>query len=225
MAIQLIESTDTLETGFRVKANANFNEIIESVTQVKISGNPTGTYRLNKNGGGFIDLVLTDQFYTISQISTLLSGISASPYSGAWDNTKTPYVPPAVVDHDGKLWRANTSTIAEPGTDGTWTDILSNTGGNVINVNPIIIGSAYPLFLSHTDYLSMDHNAELLFYTPQLDNTGAVIPNTLQKRTDLYEVKTYADLSDPGTFTGWWVYGPTNDLSTTSETMYITIKK
>lgn len=128
MAIQLIQPTDTLESGFRVKANANFNEIIESVTELKdAGGNYTGTFRLMKNGGGFIDLVLTDQYYTISQIATLLSGISSSPYSGAWDGSKVPYGPPNVVDHDGKLWRANTTTSAEPGTDGTWNDIL---GGN-----------------------------------------------------------------------------------------------
>lgn len=130
MAIQLIQPTDTLESGFRVKANANFNEIIESVTELKdAGGNYTGTFRLMKNGGGFIDLVLTDQYYTISQIATLLSGISSSPYSGAWDGSKVPYGPPNVVDHDGKLWRANTTTSAEPGTDGTWDNVLNDTNG------------------------------------------------------------------------------------------------
>jgi len=125
MAIQLIEPTDTLESGFRVKANANFNEIIESVDQLKDGGgNPTGTFRLIKNGGGFIDLVFTDQFYTISQISTIIAGLLQSPYSGAWDGSKVPYAAQSVVDHDGTLWRANTPTSTEPGTDGTWDDIL-----------------------------------------------------------------------------------------------------
>lgn len=130
MAIQLIESSDTLEAGFRVKANANFNEIIESVTQLTdAGGNPTGTFRLVKNGGGFIDLVLTDQFYTISQISTIISGLLQSPYSGAWNGSKTPYAAGSITDHNGTLWRANTSTSAEPGTDGTWDNVLNDTNG------------------------------------------------------------------------------------------------
>lgn len=129
MAIQPILPTDTLESGFRVKANANFNEIIESVQQVKDGGgNPTGTFRLLKNGGGSIDLVLTDQYYTISQISTIINGLLQSPYSGAWDGSKTPYAANSITDHNGKLWRANTNTSAEPGTDGTWVDVLTENG-------------------------------------------------------------------------------------------------
>lgn len=123
MAVTLILSTDTLETGFRVKANNNFNEIIESVTPGEGAGAlPNGTYIFNKNGGGQIVLNITDQYYTKNQIATLIAQLSSSPYSGAW--VSKAYAPPAVVDHNGTFWRALTPTSTEPGTDGTWQDIL-----------------------------------------------------------------------------------------------------
>lgn len=128
MAIQLIQSTDTLETGFRVKANNNFNEIIENITKDVNNNQPVnnGKYRFVKNGGGFLLFDLTDQFYTKTEVAQLLSNISSSPYSGQW-SAANPYNTNDVVDLDGKLWRsnANSNTNTPGDNSGKWLLVLN----------------------------------------------------------------------------------------------------
>lgn len=201
--IQKILLSDTLQSGFRVKANANFDEIIESVTQIADTGNPTGVFRLNKNGGGFIDLALTDQYYTKSQVATLISNISSSPYLGAWDIVHGAYAAGLVTDHNGKLWRANTITAYEPGTDGTWDDVLSSTEPPIIEIP---LGAGDPQVFSYP-YTGNALAPGLVIYAEQiitLDNpfTGvpedAVVPYSLSyaKFSNNYITLTRQDISD-----------------------------
>src|ERR1035437_2454796 len=127
MAITLILPTDTLEAGFRVKANNNFGEEIVGYQLLKDNnGAYTGVIRLIKFSGGFISVDLSNTYYTKAQIGSLLAAINSSPYSGAWDVTKIPYASKSITDNGGRLWRANISTNTEPGTDGTWDNVLAD---------------------------------------------------------------------------------------------------
>lgn len=125
MAVQPILSTDTLETGFRVKYNTSVNEIITSYQLLTNNlGAFTGVLRLIKFGGGFINIDLSGIYYTQAQIGALISAVNSSPYSGAWSNV-APYAVNSVVDHDGNLWRSVTAgNIDEPGTSAAWVSIL-----------------------------------------------------------------------------------------------------
>lgn len=130
--VQLILSTDTLETGFRLKANSSFNSIIVSATPVVASGLFTGVIRLNTFGGGFINLDLSSLYYTQTQISTLIGEITGSSYRGAWSNSFSGgYSSTDVVDYSGTFWRSATnSNTDQPGTTLNWTDILTH--GNLV---------------------------------------------------------------------------------------------
>jgi hypothetical protein len=120
MAVQQILSTDTLETGFRQKYNNSVNEII---TGYKLLTDSTGAYtavvQLTKFGGGFINIDLSPEFYTKSQIGAIISSINSSPYSGTWVNVA--YSAQAIVDHNGILWVSTSNTNTdEPGTSVKW---------------------------------------------------------------------------------------------------------
>lgn len=75
MAVRKIESSDTLELGFRGKYN-------ETIEQIPISGTLTsdGKLRLNKFGGeGFFEIPLLGLFYTKDEILQMLQGGSNVP--------------------------------------------------------------------------------------------------------------------------------------------------
>jgi len=126
MAVELILSTDTLETGFRHKANDSFGAIIVSATPVVVSGVFTGIIRLNCFDGSFISLDLTSLYYTQTQITQLLTGITSSLYQGDWNNSLPGgYAVKSVVSYLGNFWRSNiTDNIDIPGATANWTALI-----------------------------------------------------------------------------------------------------
>jgi hypothetical protein len=124
--IELILGTDTLETGFRAKANNNFNEqIVGYQLLTNNTGAYTGILRLIKFNGGFINVDLSLIYYTQAQIGAIVAALSSSPYSGAWSNI-APYAAQSVVDYEGILYRSSINNNTDiPGTTGTWIDVLT----------------------------------------------------------------------------------------------------
>ena len=133
MAVQLIQSTDTLETGFRHKANSSFNAIIISATPVMVSGQFSGIIRLNCFDGSFINLDLSTLYYTQTQISQILSGFTHSLYLGDWNNAfPGGYPVKAVVSFEGNFWRSNINANADtPGATANWTSLINISLSNI----------------------------------------------------------------------------------------------
>lgn len=161
MAVQLILATDTLETGFRSKANASFKAIVVSATPVMVSGQYSGVIRLNCFDGSFINLDLTTLYYTQTQITQLLEGFTSSLYVGDWSNAYSGgYGVKSVVSYNGNFWRSNISGNADvPGATANWTSLIGASsvpftlvGGTT--VNPFIINlSSYPLFDKNASFI------------------------------------------------------------------------
>lgn len=73
MSIQLILSTDKLQSGFRAKYNTSVNEIWVSLTD-----NNNGTVTIEKFSGGTIIASLTGSFFTKSEVTSLIAGLVPS---------------------------------------------------------------------------------------------------------------------------------------------------
>lgn len=72
MAVQLILSTDKLQSGFRSKYNLSVNEIITTAVD-----NGDGTVTFTKFGGGIITLDLTTSFFTITEVQALIAALGS----------------------------------------------------------------------------------------------------------------------------------------------------
>jgi hypothetical protein len=83
MAVELILSTDKLQSGFRAKYNASANEIITAVAD-----NGDGTATLTKKSTGTFTLNLTTSFFTKAQVTALISAL-VSPFTYFTDNSQT----------------------------------------------------------------------------------------------------------------------------------------
>ena len=70
MAVELILSTDKLQSGFRAKYNASANEII-----VSVADGGSGIATLTKKSGGTFSLNLTTSFFTKAEVVALIGSI------------------------------------------------------------------------------------------------------------------------------------------------------
>lgn len=222
MAVELILSTDTLGVGFRQKANESFGAIIVSADPQIVSGVFSGVIRLTCQDGSFINLDLTPYYYTQTQITLLLSAITSSPYSGAWNSSFTGgYGTTAVVDHNGNFWRSNNnSNTDEPGTSSKWSAILTQYGFAVT----IPATTAIPYFLNAASYIGSSKDSEIITKVSFKDPTTGASTGKPVRVYDIPVPEQDTNNDGTGTFTGWNIYGYDNGSGQFSEDTFITIK-
>lgn len=222
MAVELILSTDTLETGFRQKANASFGAIIVSATPQIVSGKYSGIIRLNCQDGSFINLNFTSLYYTQTQITQLLSTLTGSPYSGSWNSSLTGgYAVLSVVDYNGNLWRSNNAANSdEPGTSGKWTAILSLPPPS-ITLDKIPAGTAMPFNIDMSTMTQYGLDPTVICKICRVvdgitDDTKKVV------QPDIGVVYNYAD-NTYAILNSLDIYGHQDDSGNFNEDTYITI--
>ena len=110
MPLQLIQSTDKLQSGFRAKANSNTNLIITGFTD-----NGDGTVTVALYGGTSLTLTLTTSFYTKAQVLALIALITPTDVAPISEiivvaadgsltiNWQTDLVPSGVVTYAAKF--------------------------------------------------------------------------------------------------------------------------
>lgn len=225
MAVELILSTDTLETGFRQKANASFGAIIVSATPVIVSGVYSGIIRLNCEDGSFISLDLTSYYYTQTQISLLLSSFQGSVYSGGWNNSFTGgYSVLDIVDHNGNLWRSNNNANTdEPGTSAKWTPILNIPPLPEI-LSKIPAGTAIPFNIDMTTGSRPLFGTRLTVLRQICKVVDGVTDDTkLIPYDDIQPVYNYTD-NTYATLASIDIYGHPDGSGNFAEDTYITLK-
>lgn len=220
---------------YTVPAQGSGNTIIYGATTPNNATGNNGDTFIKTDGGIFYQKVTGAWVvkFTMASGPAGATGAAGTPGTNG-TNGKTILngnIPPSNIDDgvNGDFYLNNSNyDFYGPKTGGVWGDPVSLIGPafdppleNIV----ITTGSTYPIFLSIADYSEMNHNASLDYYSPQLDISGIVIPNTLKRRFDCFEVKTYTNLDDPTSFLGWDIYGPTIDSATTNEDLYITMKK
>lgn len=99
MAVELILSTDKLQSGFRAKYNSSVNQIITGFTD-----NADGTVTAALFGGGTLTIDLTDSFFTKAQVTALLAALVPAPEVARVEFTGT-------SDADGELDLSAETTI------------------------------------------------------------------------------------------------------------------
>jgi hypothetical protein len=114
MAVRQIEKTDTLETGFRAKYNETIREIVVGADFPIPASGQAGLQqgdilRLNKSGGGFFNIKLSDYYVTNSKLAEI-QGQNGYPYIGEWNEDNNPAG--VVVDWEGALYLSNAITTS-----------------------------------------------------------------------------------------------------------------
>jgi hypothetical protein len=196
MAIQLILSGDTLGSGFRGKANANFNQIIQSVAFINNPAqpnNPTnGQLQLNLNGGGFILVDLPSMYYTKSQVDAIAAAFVGSPYVGTWATTPPTngiYASGKVVDYANEFWKANSlTTVGDvPGVSTKWDKIGGNTGVTTPYRYDFLITDAMPITISgYQSALAGTYGPDPTFICQELVGSGVY-----RDRVDVSPVRNF----------------------------------